>query len=308
MSQENVACSGAREDGNRQYEDGFDYQRQKSLEGGRNSARLRVQRAAEPVREVIDLGDGSVIAVHDTFAEHRRGGRSTLVPADLVKQYPIVVGELPAHADGNAGVDGGGGDVGSSADGVVENLGFKVEGPLKGFKHQVLRAAKAAFKATGEDSSDGKRVVLPAEFEALGLTYRIRLVYWTAVLDERLDDKRADGKRAICDGVTDIDTAVNDSEIDSLSCVKRGANGGSASALASLEEGYGMVDLLSAIDSALERFSETDQYIFKQHFLEGREYQDIAAELGKANSSMTYAMKRVLPAVRQCLRDLGYGC
>ena len=84
------------------------------------------------------------------------------------------------------------------------------------------------------------------------------------------------------------------------------APGGGASAAGEAEEGYSYFELVDAIESVLAGASERDAYIFRQHFFEDREYKDIAEDLGCANSTATYAMKKLLPLVRECLRELGY--
>ncbi len=277
-----------------EYAGNDDYQRKISLKGGQASACLRAERAKEPVRKVYDCGDGTKIKVHDSFAEHRRGIYCTLVPLDLVELYPIVMGEF----DFVAGTGG--------ADVIGEEFGIRVEGALKDFKHQVLRAAKVASGAAAGEVQGHGIVVLPAEFEALGFTFDFRLLYWTGILDERLEAKRADRNRVVCGGASDIEAIASDENIDESSCVKRLSDGSAACVAACLDGNYAVIELRQTIDELLEQFDEVDQYIFRQHFLEGRDYQDIAAELGKANSSITYAMKRVLPILRQDLRDLGY--
>ena len=146
----------------------------------------------------------------------------------------------------------------------------------------------------------------PDQFNACGFTFDVRLEYWAGILDERLHRKR----QKVWDAGGTVDDAAGRvvSGVDGSTRVKTGLNGAAISAFAEYDEGYEMAGLLDAIDAALKHAnaSETDVYIFKQHFLEGREYQDIAAELGKANSSMTYAMKHVVQSVREYLRDAGY--
>ena len=289
-----------------------------AAEGARKSARLRQERAKEKVRRVVERSDGTQIVVYETYALHWMGARRTFIPLDLVEKYPVVIefatsgqGGLPgevALGDGLAVNDGGRG----CGDIVVEDClapqlssDIVVEGALKDVKHEILRRAASGtvFDVHGVPQ---KVVVLPNQFNACGFTFDVRLEYWTGILDERLHRKRQkvwDAGGAIDDVAGRVVSGVGDP-----TRVKVGANGALVSAFAEYDEGYEMAELLDAIDAALKHanVSETDAYVFKQHFLEGREYQDIAAELGKANSSMTYAMKHVVQSVREYLRDAGY--
>jgi hypothetical protein len=290
----------------------------KAAEGARKSARLRQERAKEKIQRVIERSDGTQIVVYETYALHWMGARRTFIPLDLVEKYPVVIefatcvqgghsGEA-VLGDGLAVNDGGrgcGGIVVEDGLALQQSRGIVVEGALKDVKHEILRRA-----ASGTVFDDGgvpqKIVVWPDQFDACGFTFDVRLEYWTGILDERLHRKRQK--------VWDVGGVIDDAagravpSVSDLARVKAGPNGAAISAFAELDEGYEMAELLDAIDAALKHAnaSETDAYIFKQHFLEGREYQDIAAELGKANSSMTYAMKHVVQSVREYLRDAGY--
>ena len=279
---------------------GGDHSPKKAAEGARNSARLRRERAKEEVQRIVERSDGTQIVVYETYALHWMGARRTFIPLDLVEKYPVVIefatcgkGGLPGEA--------------ALGDGLAVQLSsdIVVEGALKDVKHEILRRA-ASGTVFDEGGVPQKIVVWPDQFDACGFTFDVRLEYWTGILDERLHRKRQ--KVWDAGGVVDDAAGRAIPGVDGSTRVKAGSNGTAISAFAEFDEGYEMAELLDAIDAALKRAnaSETDAYIFKQHFLEGREYQDIAAELGKANSSMTYAMKHVVQSVREYLRDAGY--
>jgi hypothetical protein len=282
-------------------------------EGARNSARLRQERAKEKVQRVIERSDGTQILVYETYALHWMGARRTFIPLDLVEKYPVVIefatcgqGGLPgevALGDGLAVNDGG--IVVEDGLALRQSRSIVVEGALKDVKHEILRRA-ASGTVFDEGGVPQKIIVWPNQFNACGFTFDVRLEYWTGFLDERLHRKRQkvwDAGGAIDDVAGRVVSGAGDPTREKVGC-----NGALVSAFAEFDEGYEMAELLDAIDAALKRAnaSETDVYIFKQHFLEGREYQDIAKELGKANSSMTYAMKHVVQSVREYLREDGY--
>ena len=269
------------------------YATDKAADGARKSAKLRRERAKEKVQRVIERSDGTQIVVYETYALHWMGARRTFIPLDLVEKYPIVI-EFATCGQGS-----------KSCEVAVERGGIVVEGALKDVKHEILRRA-ASGTVFDEGGVPQKIVVWPDQFDACGFTFDVRLEYWTGILDERLHHKRQ--KVWDAGGVIDDVAGRVVSGAGDPTRVKAGRNGTTISAFAKFDEGYEMAELLDAINAALKRAnaSETDAYIFKQHFLEGREYQDIAAELGKANSSMTYAMKHVVQSVREYSRDAGY--
>ncbi len=279
---------------------GGNYAPEKAAEGAHNSARLRRERAKEKVQRVVERSDGTQIVVYETYALHWMGARRTFIPLDLVEKYPVVI-EFATCEQG--GLPGGA----ALGDGLAvrRSSDIAVEGALKDVKHEILRRA-ASGTVFDEGGVPQKIVVWPDQFDACGFTFDVRLEYWTGILDERLHRKRQ--KVWDAGGVVDDAAGRAIPGVDGSTRVKAGSNGTAISAFAEFDEGYEMAELLDAIDAALKRAnaSETDAYIFKQHFLEGREYQDIAAELGKANSSMTYAMKHVVQSVREYLRDAGY--
>lgn len=272
----------------------------KAADGARKSAKLRQERASEKVQRIVERSDGTQIVVYETYALHWMGARRTFIPLDLVEKYPVVI-EFATCEQG--GLPGGA----ALGDGLAvrRSSDIAVEGALKDVKHEILRRA-ASGTVFDEGGVPQKIVVWPDQFDACGFTFDVRLEYWTGILDERLHRKRQ--KVWDAGGVVDDAAGRAIPGVDGSTRVKAGSNGTAISAFAEFDEGYEMAELLDAIDAALKRAnaSETDAYIFKQHFLEGREYQDIAAELGKANSSMTYAMKHVVQSVREYLRDAGY--
>ena len=275
------------------------YATDKAADGARNSARLRQERAKEKVQRVVERSDGTQIVVYETYALHWIGTRRTFIPLDLVEKYPVVIEFATCEQGGHS-------DEAVLGDGLAVNDGdIVVEGALKDVKHEILRRA-ASGMVFDEGGVPQKIVVWPDQFDACGFTFDVRLEYWTGILDERLHRKR----QKVWDAVGVVDDAAGRAipGVDGSTRVKAGSNGTAISAFAEFDEGYEMAELLDAINAALKRAnaSEMDAYIFKQHFLEGREYQDIAAELGKANSSMTYAMKHVVQSVREYLRDAGY--
>ena len=85
------------------------YPHEKSIEGARNSVRRRAERAKEEVREVYEHGDGGVTVVYETHAVRLEGVRRTLIPLDLVEEYPIVMefsngDRTPARGSAERGV------------------------------------------------------------------------------------------------------------------------------------------------------------------------------------------------------------
>lgn len=161
---------------------------------------------------------------------------------------------------------------------------------MKDVKHEVLRRA-ASGTVRDADGVVRKLVVYP---ESLGeWSFRFRLEWWAGYLRERIDAKRDGSRRVICEGETDLESIVAET-------------GGSVLAAGAEERGNAYFDLVDAVESVLADASEHDAYIFRQRFFEDREYKDIAGELGCANSTATYAMKKLLPLMRKCLRELGY--
>lgn len=256
------------------------YSYEKSIEGARNSAAMREQRSREKVREVYEHEDGGATVVYETHAVRYEGVHRTLIPLDLVNEYPIVMefsnGERLAgrHGAGDSGV----------------HPAIEVEGAMKDVKHEVLRRA-ASGTLRDADGVVRKLVIYP---ENLGeCSFRFRLEWWAGYLRERIDTKRDGSRRVIREGATDLESIVAEA-------------GGCSLAVGVEEDGYAYFDLVDAVESVLADVSERDAYIFRQRFFEDREYKDIAGELGCANSTATYAMKKLLPLVRECLRELGY--
>ena len=160
-----------------------------SLKGANNSAKARSQRAAEPIREIVDYPDGSVTYIHETYALHCMGGYRTLVPLDIL-DYPIVV----EFAD-------------RGFRGLSSLLPVEVTGALSEVKRDILRKAQSESIA----DADGEFVggVVPADESGKGSFYW-RLAWWELFLGERLNEKRNSEKRVICDGESDLGTIVAD--------------------------------------------------------------------------------------------------
>lgn len=269
------------------------YPHEKSLEGARNSASRRAERSKEEAREVYEHADGGVTVVHETHAVRLEGVRRTLIPLDLVDDYPIVM-EF-ANGEGPVGRD--------CSERAAGRPAIEVRGALKDVKHEVLRRA-ASGTVRDADGVVRKLVVWPDE---LGEgSFRFRLEWWADYLRGRIDDRREGSRRVIRDGVTDLESIAAAAEAGGSAARRLGAPDGSGPASGGEEGGYAYLDLMDAIESVLAGASERDAYIFRQHFFQDREYKDIARELGCANSTATYSMKRLLPLVRKCLRDLGY--
>ncbi len=267
------------------------YPHEKSIEGARNSVRRRAERAREEVREVYEHGDGGVTVVYETHAVRLEGVRRTLIPLDLVDEYPIVM----EFSNGDRTPARGSTDRGTGRPAI------EVKGDLKDVKHEVLRRA-ASGTVRDADGVVRKLVLYPDE---LGEgSFRFRLEWWAGYLRDRIDARREGSLRADRGGVTDLESIVD--EAGGPAGGRLAAPGGGASAAGEAEEGYSYFELVDAIESVLAGASERDAYIFRQHFFEDREYKDIAEDLGCANSTATYAMKKLLPLVRECLRELGY--
>lgn len=75
---------------------------------------------------------------------------------------------------------------------------------------------------------------------------------------------------------------------------------------ASVDAGFAFVELVDAIESILSGVPEDQAYVFREHFFEDRDYKDIARDLNKACSSMTYLMSKLLPLMRERLKEFGY--
>ena len=254
-----------------------------SIKGAKESARLRSERAEEPVREVIEHDDGTVTYIHVTYALHRMGAYRTFVPLDIL-DYPIVL-KFDNCVD----------------DGVADDLPA-VTGALKDVKSKVLRDA-ASGSQYDENGIPAKLVIQAAD---LGDdSFRLRLAWWTKYLDERLDDNRDARRRAFCDGGSDIESIAEDPAIDD-SALRSMLDGISLSASASFDPDFALVDLIDAIEDVLSDVPEEQAEIFRRHFFGEEDYKDIAQSLGKACSSMTYAMGKLLPLLRERLEELGY--
>lgn len=266
---------------------------EKSLEGARNSVSRRAERSKEDVREVYEHADGGVTVVYETHAVRLEGVRRTLIPLDLVDEYPIVM----EFANDEGPVDRG------VPHRPADRPAIEVRGAMRDVKHEVLRRA-ASGTVRDADGVVRKLVVWPDE---LGEgSFRFRLEWWAGYLRERIDARREGSRRAIRDGVTDLESIAAAAEAGGSAARRLAAPDGSGPASGGEEGGYAYLDLVDAVESVLAGASERDAYIFRQHFYQDREYKDIASELGCANSTATYAMKKLLPLVRKCLRELGY--
>lgn len=269
------------------------YPHEKSLEGARNSASRRAERSKEEAREVYEHADGGVTVVYETHAVRLEGVRRTLIPLDLVDEYPIVM----EFANGEGPVGRG------RSERAAGRPAIEVRGALKDVKHEVLRRA-ASGTVRDADGVVRKLVVWPDE---LGEgSFRFRLEWWADYLRGRIDDRREGSRRVIRDGVTDLESIAAAAEAGGSAARRLAAPDGSGPASGGEEGGYAYLDLVDAIESVLASASERDAYIFRQHYYCEREFKDIASELKCANSTMTYAMKRLIPLVRKCLRELGY--
>lgn len=266
---------------------------EKSLEGARNSVSRRAERSKEEAREVYEHADGGVTVVYETHAVRLEGVRRTLIPLDLVDEYPIVM-EF-ANGDGAVGRD--------RSERAFGRPAIEVGGALKDVKHEVLRRA-ASGTVRDADGVVRKLVVWPDELGAG--SFRFRLEWWADYLRGRIDARREGSRRVIRDGVTDLESIAAAAEAGGSAARRLAAPDGSGPASGGEEDGYAYLDLVDAIESVLAGANERDAYIFRQHFFQDREYKDIARELGCANSTATYAMKKLLPLVRKCLRELGY--
>ena len=268
------------------------YPHEKSLEGARNSASRRAERSKEDVREVYEHADGVTI-VYETHAVRLEGVRRTLIPLDLVDEYPIVM-EF-ANDEGPVGK--------GMPHRPADRPAIEVRGAMRDVKHEVLRRA-ASGTVRDADGVMRKLVVWPDE---LGEgSFRFRLEWWAGYLRERIDARREGSRRAIRDGVTDLESIAAAAEAAGSAARRLAAPDGSGPASGGEEGGYAYLDLVDAVESVLAGASERDAYIFRQHFFQDREYKDIARELGCANSTATYSMKKLLPLVRKCLREPGY--
>lgn len=168
------------------------YPHEKSLEGARNSASRRAERSKEDVREVYEHADGVTI-VYETHAVRLEGVRRTLIPLDLVDEYPIVM-EF-ANDEGPVGK--------GMPHRPADRPAIEVRGAMRDVKHEVLRRA-ASGTVRDADGVMRKLVVWPDE---LGEgSFRFRLEWWAGYLRERIDARREGSRRAIRDGVTDLES------------------------------------------------------------------------------------------------------
>ena len=256
-----------------------------SLKGANNSAKARSQRAAEPIREIVDYPDGSVTYIHETYELHCMGGYRTLVPLDIL-DYPIVV----EFAD-------------RGFRGLSSLLPVEVTGALSEVKRDILRKAQSESIA----DADGEFVggVVPADESGKGSFYW-RLAWWELFLGERLNEKRNSEKRVICDGESDLGTIVADIGVERSPYKKAVKDGVKLPIDASVDAGFAFVELVDAIESILSGVPEDQAYVFREHFFEDRDYKDIARDLNKACSSMTYLMSKLLPLMRERLKEFGY--
>ena len=153
-------------------------------------------------------------------------------------------------------------------------------------KQMMERFTQHARDASGTvRDADGvmrKLVVWPDE---LGEgSFRFRLEWWAGYLRERIDARREGSRRAIRDGVTDLESIAAAAEAAGSAARRLAAPDGSGPASGGEEGGYAYLDLVDAVESVLAGASERDAYIFRQHFFQDREYKDIARELGCAPS------------------------
>ena len=152
------------------------YPHEKSLEGARNSASRRAERSKEDVREVYEHADGVTI-VYETHAVRLEGVRRTLIPLDLVDEYPIVM-EF-ANDEGPVGK--------GMPHRPADRPAIEVRGAMRDVKHEVLRRA-ASGTVRDADGVMRKLVVWPDE---LGEgSFRFRLEWWAGYLRERIDARR----------------------------------------------------------------------------------------------------------------------
>ena len=259
---------------------------QYSLKGAKRSAELRREYANEKTREVIhDAITGCRIVIKETVAFRYNGRRHSLIPLDLVDEYPITF-VFDNHTNGSAGDT----YAGKAQDERIERI--EIKGSMQSFKRRALAIA-ASGTVVGEDGIVEKLVLWPEDFGTGQDAWYMRLEIWADLLTKEID-RRRDSEHLAAPSVDHDGDPLLDAYgiIDCLPDAK-----------SDFFEGLAFSNLVEDLISQLD---ERDKKIFNMRVLDDKMIREVAEELDCAISTIGYRMeKKIIPAIRELAAEEG---
>lgn len=259
---------------------------QYSLKGAKRSAELRRKYAEEKTREVIrDANTGYRIVIKETVAFRYNGRRHTLIPLDLVDEYPITF-VFDNHTDGSAGDT----YAGKAQNERIE--GIEIKGSMQSFKRRALAIA-ASGTVIGEGGILEKLVLWPEDFGTGQDAWYMRLEIWADILTSEIDLRR-DLEYLASASIDHDKDAFHEacSIIDCFPDIK--------------SDFFEDLAFSSMIDGLISQLDERDKIIFSMRVLDDKMIKEVAEELDCAISTINYRMeKKIIPAIREVMTKEG---
>lgn len=253
---------------------------QYSLEGAKRSAELRRKYADEKTREIIrDAITGCRIVIKETVAFRYNGRRHTLVPLDLVDEYPITF-VFDNHANDSMG------EIFVRKEQAERIKKIKVKGSMKEFKRHALAIA-ASGTMVDEDGIPEKLVLWPEDFGTGKEAWYMRLEIWVDLLTKEID-RRRDSNHLTAPSVDHDEDPFLDA-YNIIDCLPDTES--------DFFEGLAFSNMLEDLISHLD---EQDKKIFSMRMLDDRLIREVAEELDCAISTINYRMeKKIIPTIRK---------
>lgn len=258
--------------------DSLEYQY--SLKGAKRSAELRRKYANEKTREVIhDAITGCRIVIKETVAFRYNGRRHTLIPLDLVDEYPITF-VFDNHASDSMD------DIFVRKEQTERTQKIKVKGSMKEFKRHALAIA-ASGTMVDEDGIPEKLVLWPEDFGAGKEAWYMRLEIWADFLTKEIDRRRDSEHLAAPSVDHDGDPLLDTYNI--IDCLPD-ANSDFSEDLA----------FSNMVEDLISHLDEQDKKIFNMRVLDDKMIKEVAEELDCAISTINYRMeKKIIPTIRE---------
>lgn len=253
---------------------------QYSLKGAKRSAELRRKYANEKTKEVIrDAITGRRIVIKETVAFRYNGRRHTLIPLDLVDEYPITFVFDNRASDSM-------GDIFVSKAQTERIKKIEVKGSMAEFKRHALAMA-ASGTMVDENGIAEKLVLWPEDFGIGKEAWYMRLEIWADLLTKEIDRRR--------DSLYLSAPSVNHDEDPFL---------GAYNIIDCLPDAesdfFENLALSSIVEGLISHLDEQDKKIFSMRVLDDKMIKDVAEELDCAISTINYRMeKKIIPTIRK---------
>ena len=253
---------------------------QYSLEGAKRSAELRRKYANEKTREVIrDAITGCRIVIKETVAFRYNGRRHTLVPLDLVDEYPITF-VIDNHASDSMG------DTLVRKEQAERIEKIEVKGSMKEFKRHALAIAASGTMADGDGIAE-KVVLWPEDFGTGKEAWNMRLEIWADLLTKEIDRRRDSEHLAAPSVDHDGDPFLDAYNI--IDCLPDAKS-----------DFFENLAFSSMVEDLASHLDEQDKKIFSMRVLDDKMIKDVAEELDCAISTINYRMeKKIIPTIRK---------